>query len=138
MLSDRVIKGEIAKGRAIIEPLNPDCVQPASVDLHLDKNPFVFKDWRHQSDIDVKQNMDDITDLIDFGWCGHLTLELFNVVKLPVTLYYRRAIGQVSFLRLTSPVERFYDLAGLSSKYQGQTEPTASRYMRAVLRGSSC
>jgi dCTP deaminase len=64
---------------------------------------------------------------VDPGWQGHLTLELSNVANLPITLYYGMRIGQISFLRLSSPVERLYGSAGLGSKYQGQTEATPSR-----------
>ena len=64
---------------------------------------------------------------VDPGWKGHLTLELSNVANLPVTLYSGMKIGQISFLRLSSPVENPYGSKGLGSKYQGQTQPTASR-----------
>jgi dCTP deaminase len=37
-------------------------------------------------------------------------------------------IGQISFFALSSPVDRPYGSAGLGSKYQGQSEPTASAY----------
>jgi dCTP deaminase len=67
---------------------------------------------------------------VDPGWKGHLTLELSNVSRLPITLYYGMRIGQVSFLRLTSPAERLYGSPGLGSKYQGQTMPTPSRAHR--------
>ena len=40
---------------------------------------------------------------MDPGWKGHLTLELSNVSNLPVTLYAGMKIGQISFLRLTTP-----------------------------------
>jgi len=36
-------------------------------------------------------------------------------------------ICQISFLRLSTPAERLYGSPELGSKYQGQTEPTASR-----------
>lgn len=65
---------------------------------------------------------------VDPGWQGHLTLELSNVANLPVTLYYGMKIGQISFLRLTSPAERPYGSPGTGSKYQGQTGPTPSKY----------
>ena len=64
---------------------------------------------------------------VDPGWKGHLTLELSNVSKLPITLYHRMKIGQISFLRLTEPAERLYGSKELGSKYQGQQEPTASK-----------
>lgn len=182
VLSDRTIKEEIGKGRIIIEPLDPDCIQPASVDIHLDRKLLVFRSWRSPFYIDIKQNLEDLTELVEMeqenpfflqpgefvlastlesitlpddivgrlegksslgrigllihstagyvdpGWQGHLTLELSNVAKLPVTLYYRMKIGQISFLRLTSAAERLYGAEGLGSKYQGQVEPTASKY----------
>ena len=37
-------------------------------------------------------------------------------------------IGQISYLRLTTPADRLYGSEGLGSKYQGQTDPTASRF----------
>ena len=64
---------------------------------------------------------------VDPGWKGRLTLELSNVSNLPITLYYRMKIGQISFLRLSTPAEHLYGSAELGSKYQGQQEPTASR-----------
>ena len=64
---------------------------------------------------------------VDPGWKGRLTLELSNVSNLPITLYYRMKIGQISFLRLSTPAERLYGSAELGSKYQGQQEPTPSR-----------
>jgi dCTP deaminase len=64
---------------------------------------------------------------VDPGWQGNLTLELSNVANLPITLYHGMRIGQISFLRLSSPAERLYGSPELGSKYQGQTDPTASK-----------
>jgi dCTP deaminase len=190
VLSDRTIKDEIARGRIIIEPLNPDCIQPASIDLHLDKKLLAFKPQRLPTYIDVRRNLDHLNELVELdedkafflnpgefvlvstlesitlpddivgrlegksslgrigllihstagyvdpGWQGHLTIELSNVAKLPITLYYKMKIGQISFLRLTTPADRLYGAAELGSKYQGQTEPTASKYYEDIVRGS--
>src|SRR5437879_5915525 len=65
---------------------------------------------------------------VDPGWKGNLTLELSNVANLPIALYYGMRIGQISFFRMSSAVERPYGSAGLGSKYQGQSEPTASAF----------
>lgn len=65
---------------------------------------------------------------VDPGWKGNLTLELSNVANLPIALYYGMKIGQISFFRMSSPVERPYGSPELGSKYQGQHEPTASAY----------
>jgi len=67
---------------------------------------------------------------VDPGWKGNLTLELSNVANLPIALYYGMRIGQISFFRMSSPVDRPYGSPELGSKYQGQSEPTASAYHR--------
>jgi dCTP deaminase len=72
---------------------------------------------------------------VDPGWDGNLTLELSNVANLPITLYDGMKIGQISFQRLSSPVEVAYGDSRLGSRYRGQTEPTASRYHRDFERG---
>ena len=65
---------------------------------------------------------------VDPGWKGKLTLELSNVAKLPIALHFGMKIGQISFLTMSSPVDRPYGSAGRGSKYQGQAEPTASAF----------
>src|SRR5881275_2826989 len=65
---------------------------------------------------------------IDPGWDGHVTLELSNVANLPITIYHGMPIGQISFMRMDSPVERPYGSGETGSKYQGQGEPTPSRF----------
>jgi dCTP deaminase len=59
---------------------------------------------------------------VDPGWNGTITLELSNVSRLPITIWLGMRIGQLSFLQLTTPVDRAY-----AGKYQGQRGPTASR-----------
>jgi dCTP deaminase len=183
VLSDHTIKEELAAGRIVIDPLGDGCIQPASVDLHLDRKLLVFRNTR-QPYIDVRKDLPDLTEIeeipddtpfilhpgefvlastlesvtlpddvvarlegksslgrigllihstagyVDPGWSGHLTLELSNVANLPVTLYYRMKIGQISFLRLTTPADNLYGSPVLGSKYQGQVEPTASRFFK--------
>lgn len=180
VLSDHTIKKELAKGRIVVEPLGEGCIQPASVDVHLDKKLLVFRNSR-QPFIDVRDDMGDLTEMVEIvgdtpfilhpgefvlastlehielpddlvarlegksslgrigllihstagyvdpGWKGHLTLELSNVANLPVTLYYGMKIGQLSYLRLSTPADNLYGSSALGSKYQGQVEPTASR-----------
>ncbi|MEE8518766.1 MAG: dCTP deaminase [Dehalococcoidia bacterium] len=180
VLSDRTIREQLDKGRIVVQPLGDGCIQPASIDLHLDRNILVFRNNRVPY-VDVRETNDRLTDLItvgdddpfmlhpsefvlgstlehvevpddlvarlegksslgrigllihstagyvDPGWKGHLTLELSNVSSLPITLYHRMKIGQISFLRLTTPAERLYGSAELGSKYQGQQDPTPSR-----------
>jgi dCTP deaminase len=74
---------------------------------------------------------------VDPGWKGNLTLELSNVANLPIALYYGMRIGQISFFRMSSPVDRPYGSAALGSKYQGQSEPTASAFHRDFAEAKS-
>jgi deoxycytidine triphosphate deaminase len=67
---------------------------------------------------------------VDPGWKGNLTLELSNVANLPIALYFGMRIGQISFFKMSSPVDRPYGSPELGSKYQGQSEPTASAFHR--------
>ena len=65
---------------------------------------------------------------VDAGWNGQLTLELSNVATLPITLYPGMAIGQISFLQMTTPADQAYGTKSVKSKYQDQKGPIASRY----------
>ena len=65
---------------------------------------------------------------VDAGFEGNLTLELSNVANLPITIYHGMPIGQISFMRMDAPVEHAYGANEAGSKYQGQAEPTASRF----------
>ena len=67
---------------------------------------------------------------VDPCWEGNLTLELSNVANLPITIYYAMPIGQLSFMQMDGPVENPYGADAVGSKYQGQSEPTPSRFYR--------
>ena len=181
ILSDVDIRSEIAVGRIEIDPFDETCVQPSSVDLHVDSQFRVFANSRYPF-IDVRREMPDLTELVDVegdepfilhpsefvlgstfervrlpedtvarlegksslgrlgllihstagyvdpGWDGYLTLELSNVANLPITIYPRMRIGQISFFRLSTPARAPYGAGGRRSKYQGQRGPTASRF----------
>jgi dCTP deaminase len=181
VLSDRTIRQEIESGRIVIDPFEPSNVQPSSVDVRVDRQFRVFHNARYPY-IDVRQPMDDLTELVevsgdepfilhpgefvlgqtlervtlpddlvarlegksslgrlgllihstagfvDSGFSGNLTLELSNVANLPITIYHGMPIGQISFMRMDGPVERPYGSGEAGSKYQGQAEPTPSRF----------
>jgi dCTP deaminase len=184
ILSDRTIRDEIKAGRIVLDPYDDGLVQPASVDVRLDRFFRVFLNHTMPV-IDVKQNLEELTRLveldddkaektfvlhpgefvlgstlergalpddlvgrvegksslgrlgllihstagfIDPGFDGHITLELSNVASLPITLYPGMKIGQISFLRMTTPADTPYGTGDLKSKYQGQRGPTPSRY----------
>lgn len=181
ILSDRTIREELASGRIVIDPLGPKALQPSSVDLRLDRHFRVFRNHT-MGHMDVKQNLEDLTELVsmlgenpfmlhpgefvlgstlerivvpsdlvarlegksslgrlgllihstagfvDAGWDGQLTLELSNVARLPITLYPGMKIGQISFIRMTTPADNPYGSGAVGSKYQGQIGPKPSRY----------
>jgi dCTP deaminase len=150
VLSDRTIRAELAAGRIAIEPHDPDLVQPSSVDVRVDRRFRVFHNARYPY-IDVRQRLtlpDDLVarlegksslgrlgllihstaGFVDAGFSGKLTLELSNVANLPITIYEGMPIGQVSFMRMDAPVEHPYGSRTTGSKYQGQEEPTPSRF----------
>ena len=179
ILSDRDIKRHIHEGKITITPYDEKYVQPASIDLHLDKTFLIFDTVNHHI-IDVKQPVKDLMRRIEIdenkpfiihpgefvlgsvlektgvandivgrlegksslGRIGiiihatagyldpgnnlNLTLELSNIGSLPVKLYYKMPIAQISFSPLSSPCERAYGSKGLNSKYYGAVEPQAS------------
>ena len=181
ILSDRTIHEELAAGRIVIDPLGDNAVQPSSVDLRLERSFLVFRNYTRGL-IDVKQDLSDLTELVevgpdepfilhpgefvlgstlervvlpvdlvarlegksslgrrgllihstagfvDAGWDGQLTLELSNVANLPITLYPGMKIGQISFIRMTTPADVPYGSNAVGSKYQGQRGPRPSRY----------
>ena len=181
VLSDRTIREEIESGRIVIDPFEASNVQPSSIDVRVDRQFRVFHNARYPY-IDVRQPMDDLTELVeisdeepfilhpgefvlgqtlervtlpddlvarlegksslgrlgllihstagfvDSGFSGNLTLELSNVANLPITIYHGMPIGQISFMRMDGPVERPYGSGEAGSKYQGQAEPTPSRF----------
>jgi dCTP deaminase len=183
VLSDRDIRAALQAGRVRIDPYDPACLQPSSVDLHLDADFRVFRNNRYAF-IDPRTPQPDLTELVsvdgddpfilhpsefvlgqtlewvelpddlvarlegrsslgrlgllihstagyvDPGWKGNLTLELSNVANLPIALYSGMKIGQISFFKMSSPVERPYGSRELGSRYQGQSTPTASLYSK--------
>ncbi len=64
ILSDHTISESIASGRITIEPFEPSHVQPSSVDLCLDHRFLVFRN-HIRGLIDVKQDLTDLTELIE-------------------------------------------------------------------------
>ena len=181
VLSDHTIREEIAAGRIVVEPFEDAMVQPCSIDVRVGEKFRVFRNSRYPY-IDVKQPMEDLTELvtvaedepfilhpgefvlgvvrerialpddivatldgksslgrlglvvhqtagvIDAGFDGHITLELANMANLPITVYPGMRIAQLSFMTLTTPADHPYGSGALGSKYQGQAEPTPSRY----------
>jgi dCTP deaminase len=183
VLSDHTIKLELAAGRIVVDPCDPDDIQPSSVDLHLGNDFQVFRNSRYPY-IDPAREQPGLTErvtasreepfvlhpgeftlgttieriglpadvvgrlegksslgrlgllihstagYVDPGWDGMLTLELSNVANLPILLSPGMKIGQISFSRMTTEVDRPYGHPDLGSRYQGQSATTPSRMHR--------
>ena len=71
---------------------------------------------------------------VDPGFSGHVTLELSNAATLPIKLWPGMKVGQLCFIRLSSPTENPYGSAKYGSRYQGQRGPTASRSFQNFYR----
>ena len=63
ILSDRDIKKALADGHIKIDPLFPDSIQPASVDVHLGPDFLVFKNTNNVC-IDPKEPVDNMMDAL--------------------------------------------------------------------------
>ena len=63
VLSDRDIRAAVEAGQVRIDPWDADCLQPSSVDLHLDREFRVFRNNRYPF-IDVRQAQPDLTELV--------------------------------------------------------------------------
>jgi dCTP deaminase len=63
ILSDRTIREEVEAGRIEIDPFDPACLQPSSVDLHVDAVFRVFHNARYPY-IDVRKPMEDLTEVV--------------------------------------------------------------------------
>ena len=66
ILSDRSIREALTDGRIVIDPLDDECVQPSSVDLHVDRYFRVFRNHT-LGHIDVKEDQEDLTELVEIG-----------------------------------------------------------------------
>jgi dCTP deaminase len=66
ILSDRTIRAELETGRIAIDPLDEQCIQPSSVDLRLDRLFRVFLNHTMPV-IDVKEDLEDLTRLVEIG-----------------------------------------------------------------------
>ena len=62
ILSDHSIREALASGRLLVEPLAEDAVQPASLDIRLDRDFRVFRHHR-RAYIDVRESVEDLTEV---------------------------------------------------------------------------
>ena len=61
VLSDRSIRESLDSGHIVVDPLGEGCIQPASVDIRIDRHIRVFLAPEEYSVVDVRTNLDGIT-----------------------------------------------------------------------------
>ncbi len=64
LLSDRDIRIELDKGRVVLDPFEPEFVQPSSVDVRMDRLFRVFENHRYPH-IDPAEEQPDLTRLVE-------------------------------------------------------------------------
>lgn len=64
ILSDRTLREQLAAGRIVVDPLDETLIQPSSIDVRISNLFRVFRNHT-RGVIDVKQDMDDLTELIE-------------------------------------------------------------------------
>lgn len=66
ILSDRDIKQALKSGRITVEPLFPNAIQPASLDLHLGKVFLIFNTTKF-TEIDVKKPVAELMERVEIS-----------------------------------------------------------------------
>jgi dCTP deaminase len=64
LLSDRDIRAEVASGRVVLDPFDPEMVQPSSIDVRLDRWFRLFDNHRYPV-IDPAEDQPDLTRLVE-------------------------------------------------------------------------
>jgi dCTP deaminase len=69
ILSDRSLREAIEAGRIVVDPFDPATIQPSSIDVRVDRLFRVFRN--HTAGvIDVKQDLRELTELVEIGEDG--------------------------------------------------------------------
>ena len=66
ILSDRTLREQLAAGRIVIDPLDDALIQPSSIDVRISNLFRVFRNHT-RGIIDVKQDMVDLTELVEIA-----------------------------------------------------------------------
>jgi dCTP deaminase len=66
ILSDKDIKEYLRLGKISVTPYRPECLQPASIDLHLDRTFLIFDTVNHYV-IDVRKPLDNLMRRVEIA-----------------------------------------------------------------------
>ena len=89
ILSDRSIREALAARRIVIDPLDESCLQPSSIDVKVSNLFRVFRNHT-AAVIDVKQNLEDLTELVTIPMDGVFMLhpgEILSKTRLAEHVY---------------------------------------------------
>lgn len=73
LLSDHSIREYVAAGKIALDPWDPQMIQPASIDVHLDRFFLLFNNHRYDV-IDPAAEQDELTTRIDVDPSGSFVL----------------------------------------------------------------
>jgi dCTP deaminase len=157
LLSDRDIREQLESGRVGLDPLDLGMIQPSSIDVRLDKYFRLFDNHKYPfiDPREAQPELTRLVEIQDgepfILHPGEFVLgSTYELVTLPDDIAARlegksslgrlgllthstagfvdpMKIGQLCFIRLSSPAEKPYGATEYSSRYQGQRGPTASR-----------
>lgn len=168
ILSDKTIRQYLKEKKLKVMPIEDYQIQPASIDLILDKNFLKVKEEKQTLNLTTATQYESIKEekmilaphsfvlattrervevpdflaafvegrssigrmglfiqnagWVDPGFCGQITLELYNANNLPIEIEAGRRICQIVFAEMDQPVESIY-----RGKYQNQKGATSSR-----------
>lgn len=164
ILSDASIYGALQQSDLIISPIEENQIQPASVDLRLDRTllniggeetdifdePYLLQpgEFILGSTLEYVEIPGDLVAMVDGrssigrlgvmvhvtagyidpGYCGNITLEIYNVSNKVFELKYNDSICQLVLSTLTQPCLRPYGSEGIGSKYHCSDGVVASKY----------
>lgn len=164
ILSDASIYGALQQSDLIISPIEENQIQPASVDLRLDRTllnidgeetdifdePYLLQpgEFILGSTLEYVEIPSDLVAMVDGrssigrlgvmvhvtagyidpGYCGNITLEIYNVSDKVFELKYNDSICQLVLSTLTQPCLRPYGSDGIGSKYHCSDGVVGSKY----------
>ena len=128
ILSDRTIREELAAGRIVLDPSDESLIQPASVDVRLDKFFRVFLNHTMPV-IDVKKNLEELTRLVEID------------DERPFVLHPGEFVLGSTLERIGLPNDLVRDASRARrwrSTRRSQPQPAGRRSARCRTRGTSC
>lgn len=87
------IERQVAEGRIVIDPLDPECVGPNSIDLHLHPDLMVYRGTQDYPDVNPVLDMRRTDDLVTH----RMTIPDTGMILTPGKLYLGRTVEHTEF-----------------------------------------